>query len=98
MTLVVYYFCRFYFCRFETSVLDNELPEESDQFRFLQPDSLTNLKGSMGLILEKDSVMRISIPIDLSSRSFIPLPCFIRSRRSTPLLSPSLVFRPRCSA
>jgi hypothetical protein len=47
------------------------------------------------LILAKTSVMRISIPLDLSSRSFIPLPCFIRSRRVTPLLAPSLVFSPR---
>ena len=37
--------------------------------------------------------MRISIPLDLSSRPFIPLP---RSRRPTPLLAPSLFpFPPR---
>ena len=42
--------------------------------------------------------MRISIPLDLSSRSFTPLPRFIRARRSTPLLAPSLVFSPRVSA
>ena len=65
----------------EVSVLTNEIPEESDQFRFLRPVSYTNIKGSVGLILAKCSVMRISIPLDLSSRSFIPLPCFIRSRR-----------------
>jgi hypothetical protein len=34
----------------EASTLTNELPEESDQFRFLRADSLTNLKGSLGLI------------------------------------------------
>jgi hypothetical protein len=45
--------------------------------------------------LAKASAMRISIPLDLSSRSFIPLPCFMRSRRVTPLLAPSLVFSPR---
>jgi hypothetical protein len=39
------------------------------------------------LILAKASVMWISIPLDLSSRPFIPLPCFIRFRRATPLLS-----------
>ena len=82
----------------EASVLTNELPEESDQFRFLRVVYLVNLKGSLGLILAKASDMRISIPVDLSSRSFIPLPCFIRSRRSTPLLAPFLVFRHRCSA
>jgi hypothetical protein len=58
----------------EASALANELPEESDQIRFLRTACLANLKGSLGLILAKASVMRISIPIDLSSRSFIPLP------------------------
>ena len=82
----------------EASALANELPEESDQFRFLHAACLANIKGLVGLILAKASVMRISIPLDLSSRSFIPLPCFIRSRRSTPLLAPSLVFSPRRSA
>ena len=80
------------------SVLSNELPEESDQFRFLRAACLANIKGSVGLILSKTSAMWISIPLDLSSRPFIPLPCFIRSRRATPLLVPSLVFPPRCSA
>jgi hypothetical protein len=49
------------------------------------------------LILVKVSDMRISIPLDLSSRSFIPLPSFIRSRRPTTLLARSLVFSPLCS-
>jgi hypothetical protein len=50
--------------------------------------------------LAKASAMRISIPgpLDLSSRLFIPLPRFIRSRRPTPLLAPSLVFSLLCSA
>jgi hypothetical protein len=51
----------------------NELPEESEQFRFLRTACFANIKGSVGLILAKASVMRISIPLDLSSRSFIPL-------------------------
>jgi hypothetical protein len=79
----------------EASALTNELPEESEQFRFLRAACFTNIKGSVGLILAKASAMRISIPLDLSSRPFIPLPCFIRSRRATPLLAPSLVFSPR---
>jgi len=79
----------------EASALANELPEESEQFRFFCPACLANIKGSVGLILVKDSVIRISIPHDLSSRPFIPPPCFIRSRRVTPLLAPSLVFSPR---
>jgi hypothetical protein len=37
----------------ETSDLVNELPEESDQFRFLHTTCLANLKGSVGLILPK---------------------------------------------
>jgi hypothetical protein len=79
----------------EASALPNELPEESEQFRFLRAAFFPNIKGSVGLILAKASAMRISIPLDLSSRSFIPLPCFMRSRRVTPLLAPSLVFSPR---
>jgi hypothetical protein len=74
----------------EDSTLVNELPEESEQFRFLRVVCLANIKGSVGLILVETSDMRISIPLDLSSRSFIPLPRFIRSRRPTPLLAPSL--------
>ena len=79
----------------EASALANELPEESEQFRFLRAACFANIKGSVGLILAKASAMRISIPLDLSSRSFIPLPCFKRSRRVIPLLAPSLVFTPR---
>jgi hypothetical protein len=82
----------------EVSTLTNELPEDSDQFRFLRVIVLPNLKGSVGLILSKPSTLRISIPLDLSSRSYIPLPCFIRSRRPTPHLVPSLVLFPPLSA
>jgi hypothetical protein len=82
----------------EDSFLTNEIPEESNQFRFLRVACYANIKGSVGLILTKASDMRISIPLDLSSRSFIPLTCFIRSRRPLPLLVPSLVFTPRRSA
>ena len=57
----------------------------------------TKEKGSVGLILAKTSAMRISIPLDLSSRPFIPLPRFICRRRPLPLLVPSLAFTPRCS-
>ena len=32
----------------ETSVLTNELPEESDQFRFLRASCFANLKGTVG--------------------------------------------------
>jgi hypothetical protein len=79
----------------EESVLDNELPEESDKFRFLRVSCFANLKGTVGdLIMTKALTMWISIPLDLSSRSFIPFPRFIRSRRPTPLLAPSLVLFP----
>ena len=63
----------------KASALVNEIPEESGQFRFLRTACLANNKGSVGLILAKPSDMRISIPLDLSSRPFIPLPCFIFS-------------------
>jgi hypothetical protein len=43
----------------EASTLTNEIPEESDQFCFLNTTSLSNLKGSVGLILKKTSTMRI---------------------------------------
>ena len=81
----------------ETSVLANEFPEDSDQFRFLRASCFSNLKGTVGLIMTKESVMWISIPVDLSSQTFIPLPRFIRSRHPTPFLDPSLVFFPACS-
>ena len=58
----------------EASALANEIPEESGHFRFLRAACLANIKGSVGLILTKASDMRISIPLDLSSRPFIPLP------------------------
>ncbi|MCG3769725.1 MAG: hypothetical protein JW384_00855 [Nitrosomonadaceae bacterium] len=79
----------------EASALANELQEESEQFRFLRAACYANIKGSVGLILAKSSAMRISIPLDLSSRPFIPLPRFMRSRRAASLLAPSLVFTPR---
>jgi hypothetical protein len=40
---------------------------------------LTMSTGHVGLILPKASVLRVSIPLDLHSRSFIPLPRFIRA-------------------
>jgi hypothetical protein len=82
----------------EASAVVNDIPEESGHFRFFRAACFAHIKGSVGLILAKASAMRISIPLDLSSRPFIPLPCFIRSRRPTTLLAPSLVFSPLCSA
>ena len=34
--------------------------------------------------------MRVTIPLDLPTRSFIPLPRFIHTRQTTPLLTSSL--------
>jgi hypothetical protein len=82
----------------EASALTSDIPEESGHFRFLRAACLGNIKGSVGLILAKTSVMRISIPLDLSSRLFIPPPRFFHSRRPTTLLVPSLVFSPLRSA
>jgi hypothetical protein len=83
--------CRCIFLQESSKETDNELlimnyRRNPDQFRFLRTACLANLKGSVGLILAKASDMRISIPLHLSSRSFIPLPCFIRSRRPIPFL------------
>ena len=39
----------------EASSLTNEIPEESDQFRFLRAFYYANVKGSVGLILAKAS-------------------------------------------
>ena len=85
----------------EASTLSDDIPEESGHFRFLRAACLANIKGSVGLILAKASGMRISIPLDLSSRTFIPLQILILSRKPrkpTTLLAPSLVFSPLCSA
>ena len=51
----------------EASALANELPEESDQFRFLRASCFANLKGTVGLIMTKTSAMCISIPHTFSS-------------------------------
>jgi len=58
---------------------------------------LTNLKDSVGLKMSTVAVRWISIPLDLSSLSFIPLPRFIRPRRAKPLLTTSLVLFPPTS-
>jgi hypothetical protein len=47
------------------------------------------------LILDKDSVMWVAVPIDLFTWSFIPLPRFFNPRRVSPLLNQSLVLIPR---
>ena len=39
----------------ESSVLTGEVSEESVQFRFIRVLCLVNLKGSLGLMLEKDN-------------------------------------------
>jgi hypothetical protein len=44
----------------EASILDGELPEESEQFRFLRASRLANLKDSVGLILAKASAIRVT--------------------------------------
>jgi hypothetical protein len=82
----------------EVSTLVNEIPEKSGQFRFLHGGCLANIKGSVWSILAKASVMRISIPLDCHLGLFTPLTRFICSRCPIPLLSPSLVFSPLCSA
>ncbi len=68
----------------EASAFPIELPEESERFRFLRASCFVNLKDTVGLIMKKTSVMYVVIPLDLSSRSFIPIPRFIRSGHPTP--------------
>ncbi len=82
----------------EVSALAGELSEESAQFRFIRAACLANLKGSIGLMSAKASVMRVTIPLDLSTRSFIQLPRFIRTRTTTSLLTPSIVLLNQTSA
>ena len=60
----------------ESSDVPGELSEESVQFRFIRASCWDNLKGSIGLTLTKASTMRVTIPLDSSTRSFIPLPRF----------------------
>ena len=76
----------------DASALAGELPEESVQFRFIRAVCLVNLKNYIGLMFGKFSDIRVTIPLDLSTRSFIPLPLFIHTRTTTPLLTPSIVF------
>jgi hypothetical protein len=63
---------QFLHSHWETSALTNELPQGSDEFRFLRATCVSNLEGSVGLIWTKVSDMRISIPVDLSSHSLGP--------------------------
>jgi hypothetical protein len=60
----------------EASALPMEVPEESDQFRFLRAACYVNIEGSVGLILAKTSVMRISIPLDFGRVVGLPSFCF----------------------
>ena len=78
----------------EDSILTGEIPEESEQFRFLRTTRLANIKGSVVLILATVCGMRVTIPIDLSTLPFIHLPCFFKSRQTPPLHIPSLVLCP----
>jgi len=76
------------------SVTVNTWGHVYDTFHFLRTTRLTNLKDSVRLILTKSSTMRVTIPIDLSTWPFIPLPRFFNSRRPAPLLNPFLVIFP----
>jgi hypothetical protein len=61
----------------EDSPLTRELPKESDQFLFLRVVCLTNLKDSVGLILTKVSVMRVTLPFESRhGRSYVSLTSF----------------------
>ena len=79
----------------ETSTLANEIPEESEQFRFLRAACFTNIKGSVGLILAKASAMQISIPLDLSSRPCIPSVVYYESMKRKLKIKP--IYECRCN-
>jgi hypothetical protein len=78
----------------EASALAGEVNEESDQFGFLRAAYLATLEGSVGLIIATASA-NFTIPLDISTRPFMPLPPFFRSRRAPPLLTPSLDLLPQ---
>ena len=78
--------------------MTGELTEESAEILLIRAACWANLKGSIGLMLAKGSVMRVTIPLDLSTRSFIPLPRFIRTRTTSSLLTPSTVLLNQSSA
>jgi len=87
-------------CAREDSALTGDLPKESDQFRFLSGTchGLDNLKVLICWFdFRQTSVMRVTIPLDLSTRPWIPLPPFFHSRRTPPLLTLSLVLFPHLS-
>jgi hypothetical protein len=58
-----------------------------------QPQEPLSLKPE-DLILDKASAMWVTIPIDLSTRSYVPLPHIFKSRRVPPLFNQSLVLIP----
>ncbi len=64
----------------EGCTLVNELSEVSDPFRFLHTASLSNLKGSVGLILTKTSAMR---GFDSTRSSFLSHTTFFFSCRKS---------------
>ncbi len=80
----------------EAGALAGELSEESAQFLFIRATCLVNLNISIGLMLSTVLTM-VTIPLDLSTRSFISLSRFIRTRNTT-LLTPSLVLFTQSSA
>ena len=73
----------------ESSVLTNELPEVSDQFRFIRTECFTNLKVLLVWSWWKCRLCGFQFLSTLSR--------FIRSCRPTPLLDPFLVLFPPCS-
>ena len=50
---------------------------------------LATLKGAVGLITAKASAMRVTIPLDLSSRPFIPLHAIGFCARHSFIVTPS---------
>jgi hypothetical protein len=63
----------------EASALTNELPEDSDQFRFLRAVCLTDLKGAVGLIMVKGRIRGSQFPSTfLLGHSYLSLVSSVR--------------------
>ena len=61
---------------------DPSYPEQSVVFRDKKIRTRTFTTPSVSLILAKASAMKVTIPLDLSTRPFIPLPRFFHSVRT----------------
>ena len=69
-------------------------PKNLISFSFCALLTWLTLRTLWAWFLPKASAMRVTIPLDISTRPFMPLPLFFRSCRVHPLLTPFLVLFP----